>query len=96
MGSAEPPDVSPDEEIETLRRVVPARAVLTELARGFLLVQQSNPGRAVRFAEGFLKECAVQGSDPRVDASLPVTEARRRLGRLPSGAVDPSNFPPIR
>jgi|HubBroStandDraft_1064217.scaffolds.fasta_scaffold02264_6 hypothetical protein len=96
MGRAEPPDESPDPEVESVRTLVPGRAVLTELARGFLLVHQSNPDRAVRFAEGFLKECAVRDAELRVDASRPVTDARRRLGRIPSGAVDPSNFPPVR
>jgi hypothetical protein len=96
MGPATPPEESPDPEVESLRTVVPGRAVLTELARGFLLVHESNPGRAVRFAEGFLKECSERQADPRVDASRPVTDARRRLGRLPSGAVDPTNFPPVR
>jgi hypothetical protein len=87
---------APDPEIESLRTLVPGRAVLTELARGFLLVQDSNPGRAVRFAEGFLRECAVREAETRLDSSLPVTPARRRMGRLPSGAVDPTNFPPVR
>jgi hypothetical protein len=96
MGPAETSDGSPDDEVDAVREIVPGRAVLTELARGFLLVQQSNPGRAVRFAEGFLKECAVLDREARTDASRPVTEARRRLGRLPNGAVDPSNFPPTR
>jgi len=96
MGSSVPPDESPDPEVENLRSIVPGRAVLTELARGFLLVHESNPGRAVRFAAGFLKECAVRDSDARVDASRPVSDARRRLGRLPSGSVDPTNFPPTR
>jgi len=46
----EPPVVRP------LPEVVPARAVLTELARGFLLVHQSDPAHAARFARSFLKE----------------------------------------
>lgn len=85
-------------EIDSARRpaVVPGRAVLTELARGFLLVHESNPGRAVRFAETFLRERAAAEAPDRVDASRPVTAARRRLGLLPHGAVDPGNFPPPR
>jgi hypothetical protein len=51
----------------TLNGVVPKRAVLTELARGFLLVHDSDPSRARRFAETFLKERA--GSS--VSARLP-------------------------
>jgi hypothetical protein len=81
---------------EELRAVVPARAVLTELARGFLLVQTSNPDRAVRFAAMFLRECAGTPVPSRVDASRPVTPARRRLGTTDSGPVDPTNFPPVR
>lgn len=38
-----------------LSEVVPARAVLTELARGFLL-SAPDPERAKRFASSFLKE----------------------------------------
>jgi hypothetical protein len=96
MGPAPESEPAPDPEVESLRSVVPGRAVLTELARGFLLLQDSNPGRAVRFAEGFLKECAQLTAESRMDASRPVTAARRQLGRLPSGAVDPANFPPTR
>ena len=92
-GTGEPPS---EEETEPTLSVVPGRAVLTELARGFLLVHESNPGRAVRFAETFLRERAAAESSDRVDASLPVTAARRRLGLLPRGAVDPGNFPPPR
>jgi hypothetical protein len=39
-----------------LEEVVPGRAVLTELARGFLLVNDSDPQRAARFARRFLQE----------------------------------------
>jgi hypothetical protein len=81
---------------DELREVVPRRAVLTELARGFLLVHESNPGRAVRFAETFLREQAAAALPERVDASRPVTAAQRRLGLLPHGAVDPAGFPPPR
>jgi hypothetical protein len=90
-----PADTAADPS-EEFRAAVPARAVLTELARGFLLVHQSNPDRAVRFAETFLRECA-GGSVPTSAEPIPrVTAARLRLGRLPRGAVDPSNFPPTR
>lgn len=96
MGSA---DESADQlppEIGELRTAVPARAVLTELARGFLLVHQSNPDRAVRFAETFLREQLGATGGSRVDSTRPVTLARRQWGRLPRGAVDPTNFPPTR
>lgn len=38
--------------------VIPERAVLTELARGFLLVHDADPERAKRFAQTFLREAA--------------------------------------
>ena len=41
-----------------IAEIVPARAVLTELARGFLLAQDADPERAKRFASSFLKERA--------------------------------------
>jgi hypothetical protein len=41
-----------------LGEIVPARAVLTELARGFLLSQDADPERAKRFATTFLRERA--------------------------------------
>ncbi len=94
MGSRAPAEESPASEPERFREAVPARAVLTELARGFLLVHESNPDRALRFAERFLAECVSEPPGERVDASRPVTDAQRRLGRVPRGAVDPSNFPP--
>jgi hypothetical protein len=42
----------------TVAEIVPARAVLTELARGFLLVHEADPERAKRFAQTFLREQA--------------------------------------
>lgn len=49
-----------------LKGIVPARAVLTELARGFLLVNDSDRDRARRFAATFLKEHSGPASAPRV------------------------------
>jgi hypothetical protein len=40
-----------------LDEIVPARAVLTELARGFLLSHANSPQRATQFAVTFLNEC---------------------------------------
>jgi hypothetical protein len=96
MGSADEVMEPVDSEMDELREVVPGRAVLTELARGFLLVHQSNPDRAVRFAETFLRECTGVAPPARVETTRPVTLARLQLGRLPRGAVEPSNFPPPR
>lgn len=73
----------------TVEEVVPARAVLTELARGFLLVHESNPERARRFAETFLREKAGGGATGRVEPVTKVTMARLTLGRYPRGAVEP-------
>ena len=96
MGSEDRTTDPVDPEMEELREIVPARAVLTELARGFLLAQQSHPERAVRFAETFLKECSGTRSAGRVEGTRPVTVGRLRLGTAPHGAVDPTNFPPDR
>lgn len=80
--------VEPDER--TVDEVVPARAVLTELARGFLLVHVSNPERARQFAETFLREKAGGRPPARVESVTQVTMARLSLGRYPRGAVEPS------
>jgi hypothetical protein len=76
------------EEVEKIEEVVPARAVLTELARGFLLVHDSDPAQAVRFAATFLKERAGRTTPPRVEGIHRVTMARLALGRFPMGAVE--------
>ncbi len=93
VGDATDPDAVESEEF---RRAVPARAVLTELARGFLLVHESNPDRAVRFATTFLREFGATASTEPAGRETAPTLARRQLGRLPRGAVDPSNFPASR
>jgi hypothetical protein len=96
MGSADSVDDPVASTADGFRAAVPGRAVLTELARGFLLVHESNPNRAVRFAETFLRECTNE-AEPTSSEPVPrVTAARLRLGRLPRGAVDPGNFPPVR
>jgi hypothetical protein len=77
----------PDER--TVEEVVPARAVLTELARGFLLVQASNPERARQFATTFLRERAGGVGPVRVEPVTKVTMARLSLGRSPQGPVEP-------
>lgn len=80
-------------EIAEIREVVPARAVLTELARGFLLLHESNPDRAIRFAETFLRERSAQDEPDRTEATPTPTPARLRVGLSGRGAVDPTNFP---
>lgn len=89
MAPQEDPGDLYDSEEEELKEVVPARAVLTELARGFLLVHESNPDRAVRFAETFLRERAGRAAQPHVESVPKVTIARLSLGRYPRGAVEP-------
>ncbi|MCI4331537.1 MAG: hypothetical protein L3K19_06790 [Thermoplasmata archaeon] len=49
----------------TISEIVPERAVLTELARGFLLVHQADPDRAKRFAQTFLREQTGSGGSLR-------------------------------
>ena len=80
-------------DIETMRDVVPARLVLTELARGFLLVHKTDPARAARFALTFLQERAGNRPIPRVESVPAVTLARLSLGRLPRGAIEPRATP---
>jgi hypothetical protein len=93
MPSANDPETSPDAEAEEIRAIVPPRAVLTELARGFLLVHESNPARARRFAETFLKEQTGQARTSRVEPVPQVTLARLSLGRFHRGAVEPTSWP---
>ena len=57
-------DVEPD--VRPLREIVPARAVLTELARGFLLAQSGDPVRARQFATSFLRERAGRAGPGRI------------------------------
>ena len=80
MGEPEEPPapVDPRKRTLPLAEIVPARAVLTELARGFLLVQQSNPEHAREFARTFLKERSAPTAPTRI---LPTSElARVRRG----------------
>jgi len=84
-----PADEPTDRELKELEAIVPARAVLTELARGFLLVHESNPQRAVRFAETFLREREGLSASFRAEPVPKVTLARLSLGRHHRGAVEP-------
>jgi hypothetical protein len=51
---------APDPPELPLEKVVPPRAVLTELARAFLLVHEIDRKQAARFASSFLKERAAE------------------------------------
>lgn len=66
--------------------VVPGRAVLTELARGFLLAHASDAKRATEFAVTFLREWTTTAAPPR-----PVPLPRLTLVRR--GAVRPTREP---
>jgi len=90
MTEAASPSGSRDPERRELLEIVPARAALTELARGFLLVRDSNPEGAVRFAATFLKERLGQAPPERVETVPKLTLARLSLGRTPRGAVEPT------
>jgi hypothetical protein len=79
-----------DAESEELREVVPQRAVLTELARGFLLAQHTEPDRAVRFLETFLREQSHPPRPARVDAPPPSAFLRLPVRQFDRGVVDPS------
>jgi len=83
------PETSPD---EAFRGIVPERAVLTELARGFLLVRENDRARAVRFAATFLREQAEGAPRPAPVPYPAVPAAQRSLGRLPRGAVERSEL----
>jgi hypothetical protein len=84
------PEEVDDAEREAIDKVVPARAVLTELARGFLLVHEHDPTQAVRFAETFLRERSGRTTAPHIESVPKVTLARLSLGRFPRGAVEPA------
>ncbi|HTT73227.1 MAG TPA: hypothetical protein VMG99_03650 [Thermoplasmata archaeon] len=81
-----------DPEIDGIESIVPARAVLTELARGFLLVHESNPEHAVRFAATFLREQAGRAPSPRIEPVQKVSLARLSLGRHYHGAIEPGGL----
>jgi hypothetical protein len=93
-----PPDDPPaapfDEELAEIEEVVPARAVLTELARGFLLVHETDRDQAVRFALTFLQERAGRPAPTRIESVHRVTMARLSLGRFPQGAVERQRLDP--
>jgi hypothetical protein len=66
-----------DSALYPLRGIVPQRAVLTELARGFLLAHESDPGQARRFAASFLRERSGTPTPGRVVPPRSVPSVRR-------------------
>lgn len=85
-------DTGDDPEMSGIAEIVPARAVLTELARGFLLVHATDTAHAVRFATGFLREQTGRVEVTRVESTQKVTLARLSLGRHYRGAVEPAEL----
>ena len=84
-----PPRRVSEENLRAITEIVPARAVLTELARGFLLAQSADPRRAREFASTFLKEKAGPHGPGRI---VPVNRrptVRRRVGELAPESGDP-------
>ena len=65
------PRRTPEVTLDPLPQVVPARAVLTELARGFLLLHERDPARASQFAATFLRERAGRTPEEPVRPHLP-------------------------
>jgi hypothetical protein len=61
--------------------VVPARAVLTELARGFLLTHDTSRQRATQFAITFLQECTGEPTPLRAAPLQGAASLRRGLSR---------------
>ncbi len=72
--------------------VIPARAVLTELARGFLLVRDIDPKRAARFAATFLRERVEADLPELVSPSGSVPASYASLGGSNRGAIDRGRF----
>ncbi|MCI4330170.1 MAG: hypothetical protein L3K01_03975 [Thermoplasmata archaeon] len=75
-----------------LDAVVPPRAVLTELARGFLMVHEVNPESARRFAQTFLKE---QAGTPPVPPKVVPAERLASVRRGVVAALRERGSPPF-
>jgi hypothetical protein len=77
-----------------LDEVVPARAVLTELARSFLLVHESDPDHARRFAQTFLREHAGPTPEARVAPAERLASVRRGVSMALREPTRPAPFDP--
>lgn len=73
---------------EPVPSVVPPRAVLTELARGFLILHTSDPGRAARFAQTFVREQVAQTGPTSVTLLPRLPQVRRQAWAGPSTWTD--------
>jgi hypothetical protein len=78
--------------MEAIHEIIPARAVLTELARGFLLVRDKDPERAARFAATFLRERV--GVEPPATArkAAVIPPAYATLAHPSRGPIDRGGF----
>ncbi|MCI4326057.1 MAG: hypothetical protein L3K16_00225 [Thermoplasmata archaeon] len=74
--------------------VVPARAVLTELARGFLMVHESDPDHARRFAQTFLREQSGPPPESRVAPAERLASVRRGVTTALREPLPPRPFDP--
>lgn len=83
----------PPSERAPFRDIVPPRAVLTELARGFLLAQ-SDPERAKRFASSFLKEHVGRPGSSRIVPTDRRATVRRGIDLSMSGGQTESRSDP--
>ena len=77
MGDDVVGEPAPASDLYPLRGIVPERAVLTELARGFLLAHESDPCQARRFAASFLRERSGEPASMRVVPRAQVPSVRR-------------------
>ncbi|MCI4337145.1 MAG: hypothetical protein L3K17_08170 [Thermoplasmata archaeon] len=68
--------------------VVPSRAVLTELARGFLMLHDSDPGGAARFAATFVREQATKVGEPTMTLLPRLPQIRRTAWGGPASWSD--------
>ena len=73
-----------ESDVGAMAGVVPSRAVLTELARGFLMLQTSDPDRAARFAATFVRERSTEPRDQSVTLLPRLPQIRRTAWAPPS------------
>ncbi len=75
--------------------IVPSRAVLTELARGFLILNERDRGRAAQFASTFLREqSGPRDDDVPVRPRLPAVRRSARVWEFPSSQAEPIRVDP--
>ncbi|MGP8074513.1 MAG: hypothetical protein ACLQD9_08095 [Thermoplasmata archaeon] len=90
--AADPRRPSGSEDMEAIHDIIPARAVLTELARGFLLVRDKDPKRAARFAATFLRERVGAEPPPAARKAVVILPAYAALAHPNRGPIDRGGF----